>query len=70
MSESLEENSMDKKGKSRKKEALYGILFVAPAAVGTLIFFLFTFLISVFYSFMDGVATCLLYTSPEGNPQS
>lgn len=48
---------MDKKGKSRKKEALYGILFVAPAAVGTLIFFLFPFLISVFYSFMDGVAT-------------
>ena len=48
---------MGKKGKSRKKEALHGILFVAPAAVGTLIFFLFPFLISVFYSFMDGVAT-------------
>lgn len=47
---------MGKKGKNSKKEAVYGILFVAPAAVGTLIFFLFPFGISVLCSFVDGVA--------------
>ena len=47
---------MGKKEKNSKKEAVYGILFVAPAAVGTLIFFLFPFGISVLCSFVDGVA--------------
>lgn len=47
---------MGKKGKNSKKEAVHGILFVAPAAVGTLIFFLFPFGISVLCSFVDGVA--------------
>lgn len=40
-----------------KRQAFSGFLFVLPAVLGTMIFFLIPFALSVFYSLVDSVAT-------------
>ena len=48
---------MKVQGKIQRRKALSGILFVAPAVMGTLVFFLVPFFISVCYSFTNGIAS-------------